>query len=225
MSDFNIYYPFWDIHGRLLRGSSKLAAYILRWNMILYIPFGELIRYKHDERSFITNLAWATANVVINYYKDLGLVGSDYKAQLVSIEVAFATRGIQQPEAEGWNWTMMRNNIIEVEAAQRLSSIAAAKDTLMAIDAAFNNLMKKFITIADLSTFKRKSGIGKGCPWWNPRVKAAVTTAKREYRSYIASSTDYRWNRYKKAKAHANKTIEAAKSNNWRRAIAAMAYD
>jgi hypothetical protein len=30
---------------------------------------------------------------MVNYYKDLGLVGSDCKAQLVSIEIAFATRG------------------------------------------------------------------------------------------------------------------------------------
>jgi hypothetical protein len=37
----------------------------------------------------------------------------------------------------------------------------------MAIDAAFDNLMREFTIIADLSTPKRKSGIGKGCPWWN----------------------------------------------------------
>jgi hypothetical protein len=65
----------------------------------------------------------------------------------------------------------------------------------------------------------------KGCPWWNPRVEAAIAASKREYRSYIALPTDYRWNRYKKAKAYANKTTEAAKSNNWGRAVAATAYD
>jgi hypothetical protein len=73
--------------------------------------------------------------------------------------------------------------------------------------------MQEFITIADISTPKRKSGIGKGCPWWNPRVKAAVAAAKRKHRSYIALPTDYRWNLYKKAKAYANKTTKAAKSN------------
>jgi hypothetical protein len=36
---------------------------------------------------------------------------------------------------------------------------------------------------------------------------------------------DYRWNGYKKAKAHANKTAKAVKSSNWRRAVAATAYD
>jgi hypothetical protein len=101
---------------------------------------------------------------MVNYYKNLGLIGSDYKAQLVSIEIASAARGIQQPKAEGWNWTMMRNNIVEIEAEQRLSSIAAAEDTLMAIDAAFDNLMRKFTIIADFSIPKRKYGIGKGCP-------------------------------------------------------------
>jgi hypothetical protein len=93
------------------------------------------------------------------------LVGSDYRVQLVSIEVAFIARGTQQPEAEGWNWIIMRNDIVEVEAEQQLPSIAAAKDTLMAIDAAFDNLMREITTIADFSTPKRKSGIGKGCPW------------------------------------------------------------
>jgi hypothetical protein len=57
----------------------------------------------------------------------------------------------------------MRNDIIEIEAEQQLSSIAAAKDTPMAIDAAFNNLMREFTIIADLSIFKRKFGIGKRC--------------------------------------------------------------
>jgi hypothetical protein len=85
--------------------------------------------------------------------------------------------------------------------------------------------MREFTIIADFSTFKRKSGIGKGCSWWNPRVEAAITATKREHRNYIALPTDYRWNRYKKAKAYANKTTKAAKSNNWRRAIAATAYD
>jgi hypothetical protein len=120
---------------------------------------------------------------------------------------------------------MMRNNIIEIEAEQRLSSITAAENTLMAIDAAFNNLIREFTTITDLSTPKHKSGIGKGCPWWNPRVEAAVAAAKREHRSYIALPTDYRWNRYKKAKAYANKTTKAAKLSSWRRAVAATAYD
>jgi hypothetical protein len=119
----------------------------------------------------------------------------------------------------------MRKDIIEIETEQRLSSIAAAENTSIAIDAAFNNLMREFTIIADLSTPKRKSGTGKGCPWWNPRVEAVITAAKRKYRSYIALPTDYRWNRYKKAKAYANKTTEAAKSSSWRRAIAATAYD
>jgi hypothetical protein len=58
----------------------------------------------------------------------------------------------------------MRNNIIEIKAEQRLFSIAAAEDTLMAIDAAFNNLMREFTIIANLSISKRKSGIDKSCP-------------------------------------------------------------
>jgi hypothetical protein len=30
VGDFNIYHPLWNIHGRTLRGSSEIAAYILR---------------------------------------------------------------------------------------------------------------------------------------------------------------------------------------------------
>jgi hypothetical protein len=59
---------------------------------------------------------------------------------------------------------MMRNDIVEVKAEQRLYSIAAAENTLMAIDAALNNLVRKLTIIADFSTPKRKFGIGKGCP-------------------------------------------------------------
>jgi hypothetical protein len=80
----------------------------------------------------------------------------------------------------------MRNNIIEIKAEQQLFSIAAAEDTPMAIDAIFNNLMREFTIIADFSIFKRKSGIGKGCLWWNLRVEAVVAAAKRKHRSYIA---------------------------------------
>jgi hypothetical protein len=86
----------------------------------------------------------------------------------------------------------MQNDIIEIKAEQRLSSIAAAEDILIAIDAAFDNLMREFTIIADLSTPKRKSGIGKGCPWWNLWIKAAVAAAKRKHSSYIAIPTDYR---------------------------------
>jgi hypothetical protein len=59
---------------------------------------------------------------------------------------------------------MMRNDIIEVKAKQQLSSIAIAENTLITIDAAFNNLMWEFTIIADLSIPKRKFRIGKGCP-------------------------------------------------------------
>jgi hypothetical protein len=58
---------------------------------------------------------------------------------------------------------MMRNNIIEIKTKERLSSIAAAEDTPMAIDAAFDNLIREFTIIANLSIPKRKTGIGKGC--------------------------------------------------------------
>jgi hypothetical protein len=57
VNDFNTHYPLWDIHSRSLRGSSELAAYMLRWNMILHTPFGELTRHRHGQRSSTINLA------------------------------------------------------------------------------------------------------------------------------------------------------------------------
>jgi hypothetical protein len=119
----------------------------------------------------------------------------------------------------------MRNDIVEVKAEQRLFNIAIAEDKLLDVDKAFDNLMRKFIIIADFSIFKRKPGIGKGCTWWNLRIKAAIAAAKREYYNYIILLIDYRWNCYKKAKAYVNKKIKAEKSSSWRRAVAATAYN
>jgi hypothetical protein len=67
---------------------------MLRWNMTLHIPFAELTSHRHGQRSSTINLAWAMADVVVNYYEDLDLVGSDNRAQLISIKVASIARGI-----------------------------------------------------------------------------------------------------------------------------------
>jgi hypothetical protein len=88
VGDFNTHYPLWDIHGRTSRGSSETAAYMLRWNMELHTPFGEIIRRKHGQRIFIINLAWATTGLLIRYYGDIGFEESDYRAQLISIYIA-----------------------------------------------------------------------------------------------------------------------------------------
>jgi hypothetical protein len=60
---------------------------------------------------------------------------------------------------------MMRPDIVEVEAEQRLERITIAEATPEGIDAAFDKLIQELTTIADLSTFRRKPGISKGCPW------------------------------------------------------------
>jgi hypothetical protein len=56
VKDFNTHHPLWNIHDRVLRNSGELAAYMLRWNMELHTPFGEIIRQKHGQRNFIINL-------------------------------------------------------------------------------------------------------------------------------------------------------------------------
>jgi ribosome-associated translation inhibitor RaiA len=60
---------------------------------------------------------------------------------------------------------MMRSDIIEIKAKQKLERIIIAEVTPEDINAAFDKLIQELTTIADLSTFRRKPGIGKGCPW------------------------------------------------------------
>jgi hypothetical protein len=103
VGDFNIYHPLWDIHGRTSRNSSEIAAYILRWNMELYIPFGEIIRRKYGQRTFIINLAWATIGLLIRYYGNIGLEESDHKAQFISIYIVPGIMELYTPKVEGWN--------------------------------------------------------------------------------------------------------------------------
>jgi hypothetical protein len=119
---------------------------------------------------------------------------------------------------------MMQPDIVKVEAEQRLERIAIAEATPEDIDAAFDKLIQELTTIADLSTSRRKPGIGKGCPWWCPAVNNATTKAKRDYRSYLIAPTNFRWQNYKTAVALEKSTVKKAKKNSWRRAIAATAH-
>jgi hypothetical protein len=59
---------------------------------------------------------------------------------------------------------MMRPDIVKVKAEQRLERIAIAEATPEGIDAAFDKLIQELTIIANLSIFRRKPGIGKGCP-------------------------------------------------------------
>jgi ribosome-associated translation inhibitor RaiA len=59
----------------------------------------------------------------------------------------------------------MRPDIVEVKAEQKLERIIIAEATPEDIDAAFDKLIQELTTIADLSTPRRKPGIGKECPW------------------------------------------------------------
>jgi hypothetical protein len=59
---------------------------------------------------------------------------------------------------------MMRPNIIKIKAKQKLEHITIAKATPEGIDAAFDKLIQELTIIANLSTFRRKPGIGKKCP-------------------------------------------------------------
>jgi hypothetical protein len=119
---------------------------------------------------------------------------------------------------------MMRSDIIEVKAEQRLERIAIIKATPKDIDVAFDKLIQELTIIADLSTSRRKPGISKRCPWWCPAVNDATIKVKRDYRSYLVASTNFRWQNYKTAVALEKSTVEKAKKSSWRRAIAATAH-
>jgi hypothetical protein len=52
-----------------------------------------------------------------------------------------------------------------MKAEQKLERIIIAEATLKDINAAFDKLIQELTIIADLSTFRRKPGIGNECPW------------------------------------------------------------
>jgi hypothetical protein len=164
VKDFNIHYPLWDIHGCALRNSGELEAYMLRWNMELYTLFGEIIRQKHGQRNSIINLAWAITGLLTYYQGNVGLGGSDHRAQLISTYLKAENTQSHKSKTEGWNWAMMRSDIIKVKAKQKLERIAIAEATPENIDVAFDKLIQELTTIADLLTSRRKPGIGKECP-------------------------------------------------------------
>jgi hypothetical protein len=119
----------------------------------------------------------------------------------------------------------MRKNIVGIKAKQKLTRIMVADITPEVINNIFNKLIRKLTIIADLSTLRRKPGVGKGCPWWCPAVDDATARAKQEYRSYLAAPTNPRWKNYKAAVALEKRTVEEAKASSWRRAIAAIAHE
>jgi hypothetical protein len=57
VNDFNTHYLLWNIHERTLKNNNETAAYMLRWNMELYTPFGEITRRKYKQRISTINLA------------------------------------------------------------------------------------------------------------------------------------------------------------------------
>jgi hypothetical protein len=132
--------------------------------MELHTPFEEIIRQKYEQPNSIIDLAWAITGLFIYYQENVGLDGSDHRAQLISIYLKAGNTQPHKSKIEGWNWAIMRSNIIEVKVEQRLERIAIAKVTPEGINAIFDKLIQELTIIADLSTFRRKPGIGKRCP-------------------------------------------------------------
>jgi hypothetical protein len=103
VGDFNIHHPLWNIHEHISRDSSKTAAYMLRWNMELHTPFGEITKRKHEQRIFTIDLAWITTGLLIRYYRNIGLENSNHKAQLISTYIASGTMELHTPKVKKWN--------------------------------------------------------------------------------------------------------------------------
>jgi hypothetical protein len=181
--------------------------------MKLHTPFGEITQQKYEQRNFIINLAWATIGLLTYYQGNVGLNGSNHRAQLISIYLEAKDTQPHKSKTKGWNWAIMQPNIVKVKAKQKLERIIIAKTTPEDIDAAFDKLIQELTTIANLSTPRRKPGIGKGCPWWCPVVNNATTKAKRDYRSYLIAPTNFKWQNYKTAVALEKSTVERAKKS------------
>jgi hypothetical protein len=73
---------------------------MLRWNMELHTFFGEIIRRKHGQRTFIIDLAWVITRLLIRYYGNIGLKKSNHKAQLISIYIASGIMELHTPKVE-----------------------------------------------------------------------------------------------------------------------------
>jgi hypothetical protein len=103
IKDFNTYHLLWNIHDRASRNNSELIAYMLRWNMELYTPFGEIIRQKHGQRNSTINLAWATIGLLTYYQGNVGLDGSDHRAQLISTYLKAGNTQPHKSKIKEWN--------------------------------------------------------------------------------------------------------------------------
>jgi hypothetical protein len=92
------------------------------------------------------------------------LNGSDYRAQLISIYLKAENTQLHKSKTKEWNWVMMRPDIVEVKAEQKLERIIITEATPKDIDAVFDKLIQELTIIADLLTSRRKSGISNECP-------------------------------------------------------------
>ena len=80
----------------------------------------------------------------------------------------------------------MDKDIVRAEAKQRLGGVRAptTKDEL---DEAFNSLIKRLQTIANLLTPKKKPSIGRDVPWWCAKVERAEADTKQRRQEYQAN--------------------------------------
>ena len=124
-----------------------------RWRLELVTPWGTVTRQKRGNRPFTLDHAWATGGLTVQYYGNLGYVGSDHLAQLISVEAG-------QPLADrrnapvGWSWVLMDKGLARAEVANLRfpREIKTAEE----LDKAVDDLISQLQRIADVSTPRRK---------------------------------------------------------------------
>jgi len=115
VGDFNLHHPLWDMEGRTSRGANEFLELTTRWDLTIATPQGEITRTRKGQRDSTINLAWASSNLAVTYWGDLGWQGSDHRALRITIDIVALPHGYYWA-AEGWNWTELDVNRAEAEA-------------------------------------------------------------------------------------------------------------
>jgi hypothetical protein len=224
VGDLNLHHPLWDREGRTTPESSTLLRLARKWHLNLATPWGEPTRQRHNERDSTIDHAWTSASLQVQYHGDLGYEGSDHRAQL--IEVNFTGTRSRQPRAalvEGWSWKRMDSELVAIEA-QNLY-ITDNLSTPERLELAVEHLTTQLIWLANATTPRRKTNNGHSETWWSQEVEGTIYQARGARRRYKASPTNQNWRLLQEASSQQLRTIQDAKTKNWRQVVAEASKD
>ena len=196
VGDFNLYHPLWDRKGCTSRGSEVLLELAERWRLELTTPWGEHTWKQYGKRSSTLDLAWVSRGLRAIYMGDPGYTGSDHTAQVIQI-ASEAPANPRQAAPKGWSWQKMDREI--VRAAAKELQITTSLNSPEALDRAVDALIEQLQGIANRSTPRKRTTIGRSVAWWNGAVDEAVHGARRARRRYAAEQSEGAWNALKEA--------------------------